>query len=63
MGQCVTVAVGNTGSTGVDPTSSKENSTNVNIGQGGEEEEEEEEEEEDDCLSGCLEKLGCNLCI
>jgi len=47
----------------MDPTSSKENSTNVNIGQGGEEEEEEEEEEEDDCLSGCLGKLGCNLCI
>jgi len=58
MGQCVTIAVGNSGSAGVDPT--KQNSTNVNIGKG---DEEEEEEEEDDCLSGCLEKLGCNFCI
>ncbi len=63
MGQCVTIAVGNNGSSGaVVPEGG--NGTSVNIGKGGEDEDEEEEdEEEEDCISGCLAKIGCNLCL
>lgn len=62
MGQCVTISIGNTGST-VTPSEGGGGGTNVssNIGasEGGEEEEQEEEEENEcDCLDG-----NCFPCI
>lgn len=52
MGQCVTINVGNRGA--VIP----EGGSNINVGNTAG-----EEEEEEDCLTSCLGKLGCALCL
>jgi hypothetical protein len=59
MGQCINFEVGNDGS--VIPAAGSPSGTNVNMSNGGDEEE--EEEEDDDCLTMCLAKAGCALCL